>query len=154
MRFQSLSEEGCLKSGLSSQAMFLQKVFQKKCTHHAFLIWPSVALVRTLWPYEHFMPTCEHPVIYVWWPLDRFPASLACGSGLGTPTRWSLAMICWPWICWAATVRRRRRNRWSLMFVRLGDFWLLTGGKSDAGLYCERRGCDIEAYCMGCVTIL
>ena len=29
MRFLSLSEEGCLKSGLSSQVMFLPKVFEK-----------------------------------------------------------------------------------------------------------------------------
>ena len=108
--------------------VFVKSVF-KNWTHDAFLIWPSVALVKTLVRTR----TCEHPVIWVWW---------------------FLAMICWPWICWATTARRRRRTRWILMFVRLGDFWLLTRGKSDVGFYCERRDCDIEAYCMGCVTIL
>ena len=78
----------CLKRDVRNQAFhfrlcFCIKLFKKDCTHNAFLIRPSAALVRTL------VRTCEHPIIYVWWSLDRFPASLACGSGLGTPTRWS-----------------------------------------------------------------
>ena len=94
----------CLRRDVWNQVFHLRlcfcQKFLKNRTYDAFLIWPSVALVRTL------IRTCEHPVIWAWW---------------------FLAMICWPWICWAATVRRRRRSRWSLMFVQLGGF-LTTDG--------------------------